>query len=128
MGVQPGRRGCGVERSRLPHWEHASAVREFRCRRGQSFVSYERPQELQKSGSPGVIRLQLKQNFMAVQMSDWAESPEALRQMGDQKPSRSIAPNVVNQNILSVAAAVAARSDAIRFSEFATTNVLNCGW
>ena len=128
MGAQPGRRGCGIERSRLPHWEHASAFRGFTCRRGQSLTSYVRPQELQKSGSPGVNRLQLKQYFMMFYIKDWRASSPALRQMGDQKPSRLIVSIVVNQKILSVAVIVAARSDAIRRSEFATTKVRNCGW
>ena len=63
-GAHAGRRGCGVERSLLPHCEQASAVRGFICLRGQSFQSNERPQELQNQGFPGVMRLQLKQNFI----------------------------------------------------------------
>jgi hypothetical protein len=51
--------GCGVERSRLPHREQMSALRGFTCSRGQNFVSKLRPQVLQKSGSPAVIRPQL---------------------------------------------------------------------
>lgn len=48
--------GCGVESSRLPHWEQQSANRGLTCRRGHSFTSYVRPQNMQKSGLPVVIR------------------------------------------------------------------------
>jgi hypothetical protein len=36
--------GCGVESSRLPHFEQTSAPRGFTCWRGQSFTSYVLPQ------------------------------------------------------------------------------------
>jgi len=62
--IPTGTLGCGVESSLLPHCEHASAFLGFTCRRGQSLTLKLRPQELQKSGSPAVTWLQLKQNFI----------------------------------------------------------------
>ena len=59
IDAQKGTLGCGVERSRLPHWEQAWAFLGFGCILGQSFVLYERPQKLQKIGSPIVPLLQL---------------------------------------------------------------------
>src|SRR5258708_3136401 len=38
-GAHNGTLGCGVENSRLPHWEHACAVRGLGCLRGQSLRS-----------------------------------------------------------------------------------------
>jgi hypothetical protein len=47
--------GCGVDNSRLPHFEQTSAPRGFTCNRGQSFASYDLPHVPQKSASPAVI-------------------------------------------------------------------------
>jgi hypothetical protein len=53
--------GCGVESSRLPHFEQTSAPRGLICSRGQSFTSYVLPHLLQNNGSPAVMCPQLKQ-------------------------------------------------------------------
>jgi hypothetical protein len=58
-------RGWAVLRSRLPHSEHATAVRGFGWRCGHNRKSYDREQRLQNNGWPAVSRPQLVQYFIA---------------------------------------------------------------
>ena len=88
-------------------------------------------------GAPAVIAEErfARGDSIAVETEFHEVSSEGLRvvilwALPDGRPEAGlvIASNVVNQKILSVSSAVAARSDAIRRSEFATTRTRNCGW